>query len=161
MAAATPAPGAGSSAGWACALAAALAEMTARISGRPEADRAAELRARALELAEADLESYAPVLAAPPEGRAAALSEAATVPLAIAEAAAEVAELAAGVVAGGRRSVEGDATAGALLAEAVACAAARLVELNLAGQPDDPRLDAARGYARRAGEARARALGAG
>jgi hypothetical protein len=50
-------------------------------------------------------------------------------------------------------------SAGALLAEAATRAAARLVELNLAAQPDDPRVGAARELAARAAAARERALG--
>ena len=65
-----------------------------------------------------------------------------------------MAELAAAAARGARRSVEGDATAGALLAEAATRAAARLVELNLAEQPADPRLAAARELAARAWAAR-------
>ena len=156
VAAPTPTPGGGSSAAVACALAAALVEMCGD-------ERAAALRARALELAEADLDSYPPVLEAqrlpaddPTRARRlrAALSEASAVPLAIAEVGCEAAELAARAARGARRSVEGDATAGALLAEAATCAAARLVELNLAEQPDDPRLGRAREYAARARAAR-------
>jgi methenyltetrahydrofolate cyclohydrolase len=156
VAAPKPAPGGGSSAAVACALAAALVEMSGD-------ERAAGLRARALELAEADLGSYAPVteaqrLPADDPARAkrlrAALSEASEVPLALAGLGGEVAELAAAAARGGRRSLEGDATAGALLAEAATRAAARLVELNLAEQPDDPRLAAAREHAARAWAAR-------
>jgi formiminotetrahydrofolate cyclodeaminase len=150
VAEATPAPGGGSSAGWACALGAALAEMCG-------AAGAAELRARALALAEADLTSYAPVLAATtPEARAAALSEAAEVPLAIAAAAAQVAQLAAGVVHG---SKAGDAATGAAVAAAAARSAAHLVELNLASTPEDPRLEQARAYAQAAAQAASSALG--
>jgi formiminotetrahydrofolate cyclodeaminase len=132
------------------------------------AGRARALRERALALADADLTSYAPVLAAArlPAGdpaRAgalrAALAEACTVPLAIAETGAEAAELAATLAREGRRSLEGDATAGALLAEAATRAAVRLVEINLAGAPDDPRLAEARACAERAWAARRRALG--
>jgi len=131
------------------------------------ADTAA-LRARALELADADLGSYAPVLEAQrlpvedpsrSERLRTALSEASDVPLAVAEAACEVAELAAERSRSGGRSLEGDATAAALLAEAAARAAARLVELNLAARPDDPRVAAARELAARAAAARERALG--
>jgi formiminotetrahydrofolate cyclodeaminase len=81
------------------------------------------------------------------------------VPLAIAETGAEAAELAATLAREGRRSLEGDATAGALLAEAATRAAVRLVEINLAGAPDDPRLAEARACAERAWAARRRALG--
>jgi methenyltetrahydrofolate cyclohydrolase len=156
VAARTPAPGGGSSAAVAVALAAALVEM-----GGDE--RGAALRERALELAEADLSSYAPVievqrLPADDPDRAdrlrSALSEASEVPLAVAEAGAEVARLATGLAHTGNRHLEGDATAGALLAEAATRAAARLVELNLAEQPADPRLEAARAAAARASAAR-------
>lgn len=160
VAAPTPAPGGGSSAAVACALAAALVEMSA--GGH---ERAAALRARALELADADLGSYAPVIEAQrlpadnptrAERMQVALSEASEVPLAVAEVGAEVAELAAGLAHTGGRHLEGDASAGALLAEAATRAAARLVELNLAEQPGDPRLAAAREHAARAWSARSR-----
>ncbi|MGH2963523.1 MAG: cyclodeaminase/cyclohydrolase family protein, partial [Solirubrobacterales bacterium] len=63
LAEATPAPGAGATAAWCCAMAAALVEMVsgvviARGEGRPELEsrrrRAAELRAVALRLADED-----------------------------------------------------------------------------------------------------------
>jgi formiminotetrahydrofolate cyclodeaminase len=152
IAAATPAPGGGSTAALACALAAALVEMSAG----PPHERAAALQARALELAEADLDSYAPVLEAQRRGEplGAALSAAAQVPLDIAAVACEVAELAQAR----RPSLEGDAATAALLAEAATRAAVRLVELNLAGTPDDTRLLTAREYAARAWSAREGAL---
>jgi formiminotetrahydrofolate cyclodeaminase len=152
IAAATPAPGGGSSAAVACAVAAALVEMSAG----PPHERAAALRARALELADQDLDSYAPVLEAQRRGEPVgpALSAAAEVPLAIAEVACEVAELAHAA----RPSLEGDAAAAALLAEAATRAAVRLVELNLARRPDDPRLRTAREFAARAWSAREGAL---
>ena len=158
IAAATPAPGGGSTAAVACALAAALVEMSA-----PPHERAAALRARALELADEDLSSFGPVLeaqrlpagdASRPERLRAALSAASETPLAVAAVGCEVAELAAAVVRDGRRSLEGDAATAALLAEAATRAAARLVELNLAGAPDDGRLAAAAEYATRAWAAR-------
>jgi methenyltetrahydrofolate cyclohydrolase len=166
IAAATPAPGGGSSAAVACALAAALVEMSAG----PPHERAAALRAQALELADADLESFAPVLDAQrlpaddesrPERLRAALSAASQTPLGIAEVGCEVAELAAELAHGGRPSLEGDAAAAALLAEAATRAAARLVELNLAGVPDDVRLRAASEYAARAWAARESVLVSG
>ena len=155
IAAATPAPGGGSTAAVACALAAALVEMSAG----PPHERAAALRARALELAEDDLSSYARVLEAErlpaedatrPERVRAALSAASDTPLAIAEVGCEVAELGAEIARGARVHVEGDAATAALLAEAATRAAARLVELNLAGMPDDVRLRTAGEYATRA-----------
>jgi formiminotetrahydrofolate cyclodeaminase len=173
VAAATPAPGGGSSAALACALAAALVEMAARLGRARGAavpaeapDRARTLRGRALELAQEELSSYAPVLEVlrlpedEPERPArldAALSAAAESPLAIAEAAAETAELGARVAAGSRRDVRGDAITGAVLAEGAAAAAAGLVEVNLERRGDDPRLERGREAARRARDARRRA----
>jgi formiminotetrahydrofolate cyclodeaminase len=157
VAARTPAPGGGAGSAVGCALAAALTEMAARFADLDEAAaRAGALRARGLALAEADLEAYAPVLAAfrlPADdpGRAdvirAASSAAADVPLEIAEAAAEVAALAREVAAAGKPGLRGDALAGADLAAGAARAAARLVELNLADVPDDPRIVRARNAA--------------
>jgi formiminotetrahydrofolate cyclodeaminase len=162
IAAATPAPGGGSSAAVACALAAALVEMSAG----PPHERAAALRARALELADDDLSSFGPVLeaqrlpaadASRPGRLRAALSAASETPLAVAAVGCEVAELAAAVARGGRPSLEGDAATAALLAEAATRAAVRLVELNLAGVPDDVRLRTAGEYAARAWAARTEA----
>jgi len=159
IAAATPAPGGGSTAAVACALSAALVEMSAG----PPHERAAALRARALQLAEDDLASYAPVLEAQRRGEPtdAALAAAAETPLAIAEVGCEVAELAAERARAGRRSLEGDAAAATLPAEAATRAAARLVELNLARMPDDVRLRTAGEYAARAWAARESALASG
>ena len=61
---ATPAPGGGTTSACACALGAALLEMAAAIEGRGEGERMRLLREHALELAERELGSYAPVLAA-------------------------------------------------------------------------------------------------
>jgi formiminotetrahydrofolate cyclodeaminase len=156
----TPAPGGGAGAAVGCALAAALAEMAARFAALDDAAaQAAGLRARALTLADEDLTAYLPVLAAlrrPADdpGRAAALgaasSAAAEVPLAIAEAAGEVAALARDVAAAGKPGLRGDALAGADIAAGAARAAARLVEINLADTPDDPRLARARAAVERA-----------
>jgi formiminotetrahydrofolate cyclodeaminase len=141
VAAPTPAPGGGSSAGIACALAAALVEMAAGIGGSADAARARALRAHALELAERELSSYAPVLEArrlpadDPKRRArvaAALEEASAVPREIAAVAAEVVSLARRVGAGVGAAVRADAETGRLLAEAAGAAAALLVETNQA-----------------------------
>jgi methenyltetrahydrofolate cyclohydrolase len=150
----TPAPGGGAAAGAGCALGAALAEMAARFAGLDDAAaRAAALRREALDLADADLLAYAPVLAAlrlpadnpgRTEALAAAQSAAADVPLAIAEAAASVAALAREVAAEGKPGLRGDALAGSDIATGAARAAARLVEINLAGAADDPRVARAR-----------------
>jgi methenyltetrahydrofolate cyclohydrolase len=164
--AATPAPGGGSTSACACALAAALLEMAAAIEGRGEGERMRVLREHALQLAERELGSYAPVLEArrlpvdDPERATRideALTEASVAPLAIAEAASEVAELGAGMAAGSGRAVRGDALAGVLLAEAAATAAAALVEINLAGR-DAEEVTRAREAATRAAAARSTAL---
>ena len=150
----TPAPGGGSSSALACALAAGLVEMAAGIGGASEAaERAGAIRVRALALAEEELGSYAPVLEArrlprDDPGRTTAITEALEVasrsPLAVAEAASEVATLGLVVADGANPAVRGDAVAGIILAEAAAAAAAQLVEVNLAGEPGSPALAAAR-----------------
>ena len=165
VAQATPAPGGGSSAAVALALAAALVEMSARLARDPEAaTRASALRAGALELAERELTAYAPVLDAmrmprdDPSRAArieAALLEASRTPLAIAEAAAEVAELGAAVAGASSPSVRGDALTGTAMAEAAAAAAATLVEINLEQHAGAPELERAREARARAGAARA------
>lgn len=129
----TPAPGGGSSAAMTTALAAALVEMSAGIAGRSEAARAAaDLRRRALKLAEEELTSYAPVLeATTPSKRVEALAAASEPPARIAETAAEVAELGVEIAASASKAVRGDALAGVVLAAAAASAAARLAEINL------------------------------
>jgi methenyltetrahydrofolate cyclohydrolase len=173
VAAPDPAPGGGTSAAVAAALGTALLEMAASLEaarGEPDAaeiaQRARELRAHAVDLADRDLSSYAPVLEAQrlPEGTpdraervAAALGEASQTPLAVAEAAAEVAELGARVCAACHPAVRGDALAGVLIAEAAATAATGLVEVNLA-RSDGPDLARARDARRRAQEARQDAL---
>jgi formiminotetrahydrofolate cyclodeaminase len=165
VAAPVPAPGGGSGAACACALAAALVEMAAAISGASPPGRLSELREEALALAEAELSSYEPVLAARRLSRAdagrearlvAALEDASGPPCRVAEAAAEVAELGAGVAASAEASVAGDAVAGVLIAEAAAAAAARLVEINLSRRPEAPTARRARTAAERARGARER-----
>jgi len=156
----TPAPGGGAAAALGCALAAALVEMAARFAAlEPAVARAGALRAEATRLGEADLSAYAPVLEAlrlPRDDPAradrlqAASSAAAEVPLAVAEAAAEVAVLARSVAEDGRPALRGDALAGADLAAGAARAAARLVEINLADAPGDPRAARARAAVARA-----------
>ena len=141
VAAPTPAPGGGSSAGIVCALAGALVEMAAGIGDAVGADaaRARALRSRALELAEQELSSYAPVLDArrlpadDPARReriAAALEEASAVPREIAAVAGEIVVIAQRVGAEAGAAVRGDAETGRLLAEAARAAAELLVETN-------------------------------
>jgi methenyltetrahydrofolate cyclohydrolase len=174
VAASDPAPGGGSSSAVAAGLGAALLEMAACLEiargnsdiGDEVAERARELRTGALELADRDLSSYAPVLEAQrlpggspdrPERLEAALTEASLVPIEIAENAAETAELAARVTAACNPAVQGDALAGVLIAEAATAAAAGLVEINLA-RADGPDLARAREARRRAQAAREDAL---
>jgi formiminotetrahydrofolate cyclodeaminase len=106
------------------------------------------LRDKALALGERELTAYVPVLEAarlpkddPERARRLeqALSDAADSPLGIARLAAEVEQLARELVASGNRTLEGDANTAAELAGAARRAAARLVEINLAARPDDPR----------------------
>lgn len=177
VAARTPAPGGGSAAAWSCALGAGLVAMAASFAPavgtapgpmalvHAEAER---LRAAALELAEGELVSYAPVLAAlrlarddpaRPARLRAALADASAAPLEIARVGSAVAELAVEVATDGSAHLRGDALAGALLAEAGCRAAACLVELNLRDAPaGDRRLADLAGLVARATAARDRAL---
>ncbi len=152
-----PAPGGGASAAVAVALAAALTAMAARFSTDHLADaeaiagKAEELRSRVMPLARADAAAYGRVLDAyriphddEEERRRRireALSEAADVPLSIAEVGVEVAGKAARLVEEGNPNLRGDAAAAAALAKAGVRAAATLVEINVStGGADDDRL---------------------
>ena len=178
VAAQRPAPGGGCTVAWAGAFGAGLVEMAASFTlVRPKyagvhhrmADVRREariLRRRLLELGEADAEVYEPVILAMrmpdhhPERAAkleAAQSAAAEVPLETAEAAARVAELAAETARVGNLHLKGDSVSAAMLAEGASRAAARLVEINLAGS-DDPRLERAAAAIRRGAAARQDAL---
>lgn len=149
----TAAPGGGAVGAVGAATAAALAAMAARFAGDgfPEgadfAARAESLRTGVATLADADAASYEEVLRAlrvpkEPDGATRehevrlALSTAADVPLSVAVAAAEIAELAAQLADSGNSSLKGDAAAGAILAEAAARIGAVLVTINLAGTDD-------------------------
>jgi formiminotetrahydrofolate cyclodeaminase len=163
----TPAPGGGSSAAVATALAASLVEMATSFTQDdldPQFQRAGEMRTRALELAEIELHAYEPVLEAlrlphdhpqRAERVRAAQAAASQSPLEIARVAAELAELGAELARTGNPNLAGDAIAGALLAEAAAQAAARLVAVNLT---DGAEVAEADGLARRALAARDAAL---
>ncbi len=150
-----PAPGGGSVAAIAVALAAGLAGMAARFStsqlaDAPDlADQADASRRKAAPLAKADADSYGLVLDAyrepDPETRTTrvrdALSGAADVPLAVAEVGSEVAGVAARLVEEGNPNLEGDAITAVLLSEAGVRAAVRLVGINLStADIDDDRL---------------------
>jgi len=132
--------------------------------GSDTAERAALLRGRALELAEIELRAFEPVLEAmrlPRDdpsraGRVeAAQATASESPLAIADIGAELAALAAGLTRTGNQNLAGDAIAGALIAEAAAQAAARLVTINLT---EGPAVSEATEFASRALIAREEAL---
>lgn len=150
-----PTPGGGSAAALAIAISAGLTAMVARASRDwPEAGsaiaQAERLRSRVAPLAQLDAEAYeeALVTLTLPErvepvvrdmAVGAALSRAAEVPMAIAEAGADAACLAALVADRGTANRRGDAVAAALLAEAGTRAAAALVAVNLLVQPGDRR----------------------
>ena len=85
----------------------------------------------------------------------AARDEASRSPVEIARTGAELAELGADLARTGNRNLAGDAIAGALIAEAAAQAAARLVAINLT---DGPLVAEASELARRAHAAREAAL---
>ena len=153
------APGGGSAIAVSVALAASLSSMAARLSTKHLADatglveRAEGLRERVAPLARADAVAYGRVLVAQRAREApyrdgdvrAALSEAADVPLAVAEAGAEVASIAARLASDGNPNLEGDALCAVLLADAGVRAAVGLVEINLSGEPgEDKRLERAR-----------------
>jgi formiminotetrahydrofolate cyclodeaminase len=177
VASAEPTPGAGPSLAWTCALAAGLVEMVSAVSLRRQPadpgvierrrDRAEALRETALSLADTDAAAYRSVLAIQRRrdeaGHAArlrdALRAAADPLLAIAEAAAEVTRLAADAAADARGGVRGEALTAATLGAAVVRAGAPLVELNLAGVSQDPRLARVRHLGELAEADRARATG--
>jgi methenyltetrahydrofolate cyclohydrolase len=165
----SPAPGAGSAAAWAAALACALLEMTSAFAEDEAAGaRARVLGERLLALGDEELSSYEHVLSALKLQRhdptrdqrlKEALASASEPPLAVMRAATEVAELAAEVAAGSRPSLAGDAIAGVLLAEAASQAAGRLVEVNLEGRRGDQRLDEVARLRARAARTRERVFG--
>ena len=152
------APASGSAAAAAAALAAALVTKVARAAGDPGAAAQAELlAARLTGLAAEDADAYAEAVSA--LGRPAGgsdrsdfvlgrtLRHAADVPLRIAEAAADVASLAASLGAAVPPDRHADAAGAAMLAEGTARAAAHLVEVNLAARPGDELVRRARAAA--------------
>ena len=167
-------PGGGALAALTGALSAGLVEMAARNSPDWELRGAAVaqatvLRERLAELAPLNDEVYEQALASLrlPEGvddqsrRAligTSLERAAAFPLAIAEAASNVAELAAVVAEDGDPTVRADATAAAMLSLGATRAAAHLVEINLGVLEHDERLLRATRLAADAAAASARTL---
>jgi methenyltetrahydrofolate cyclohydrolase len=145
-----PAPAGGSAAALVGAMAAALCAKVARISDDGGAVAQAEaLRRRLTALASEDAAAF---LAALTElrkrtddydlGRALAL--AADVPLRIAEACADTAELGAVLAERGKADLQPDARAASVLAAAAARSSALLVEANLGATPGDERVARAR-----------------
>jgi formiminotetrahydrofolate cyclodeaminase len=174
VAAGESAPGGGSAVAVSVALAAGLSSMAALLSTKQLTDaaglaqRAEDLRERVAPLARADATAYSRVLAAQRAREApahdgqvrAALSEAADVPLAVAEVGAEVARIAARLASDGNPNLKGDALCAVLLADAGVRAAVRLVEINLTGeQSEDRRLRRARELVDTAASARRSAEG--
>jgi methenyltetrahydrofolate cyclohydrolase len=125
---------------------------------RGVAAQARALRDRVVPLAQADSEAYAEVLSVlqlPEGGRTeerdfalgAALDRAAELPLAIADTAADVAELSAHAAFSCNVKVRGEVLTAAILAEAAVRAAAGLVEINLSTAEGDERLQRGRAAA--------------
>ena len=126
--------------------------------GTGVAAQAQALRARVTPLALADSEAYAKVLDTLAAGDeradlATALRRSSELPLAIAEAAADTATLAAYTAGRCESSVRGEALVAVALAEAAARAGARLVEINLAAASHDPHHERARRALEEAAEA--------
>jgi methenyltetrahydrofolate cyclohydrolase len=166
---ATVVPGGGATATAVVALAAALVAMTARRSREswPEAGgavgQAEALRDRAARLVQESAEAYEQAVERlrgtgvtddAPEARdwelGVALERAAAAPLAVAEVAADVAELAGVVTEQCDPMVRGDAVAALLLAQASVRIGAHLVEINLATREDDERIERSRRLVARA-----------
>jgi formiminotetrahydrofolate cyclodeaminase len=172
----SPVPGGGSAAAVATAMAAGLLAMAARASqdSWPEAlgvaAQAEALRERVSPLAELNAAAYADVLELLDEPQAAAqvrrdfrlgtaLSRAAALPLRIAEAACDVAELGVLVAERGDPQRRADATAAVLLADAAVRVGAHLVRVNLAAQIQDDRVERAEALVDASADAARRALG--
>ena len=157
VAARDPTPGAGPVAAWTCGMAAALVEMVSAVElgqdpedpsvAERRRDRAAELRHRALELAEEDMAAYREVGAVlrrrdePGHGARLreALSAAADPPMAVAEVAAEITALAADAAGRIRGGAKGEAISAAVMGETAVRLTVPVLDLNLASTPDDPR----------------------
>ena len=171
------APAGGAAAALAAATAAGLVAKAARASRETWVDaagvaaQAEALRVRVTPLADATTAAHAEVVALlrepPDEPRArrdfrlgTALAEAAAVPLGIAEAACDIAELGLLAVERGAPDRRADATAAVVLAGASAQVGAHLVGVNLATYPDDERVARAHRIAAAAAEAARRALAA-
>jgi formiminotetrahydrofolate cyclodeaminase len=166
-----PMPGAGYAAAITLTMAAGLVAMSAAASrsqwaeGRGAAAQANTLRERVAPLAQRNLEAYANAVARlrgeqteDHEDLGGALARAAQIPLEIAEAAVDVASLAAIVAERGEQALRADAVAAALLAQGAARAVATLVEVNLGTTESDARVTQVRDLAGAATAAADRAL---
>ena len=169
-----PAPGSGSASALTVAFAAGLVAMVARQSADSWEDspgvaaQALALQARAAPLALADAKVWEQALEAlaaarddhaPPNGQLEEkLDLSTTVPLQIAETAADTAQLAALAAELGEGTYRSDAAAAAVLAAAGARAATCLVAVNLTVKEGDDRLVRARASEQVAAEAAARAI---
>jgi formiminotetrahydrofolate cyclodeaminase len=155
-----PTPGGGAVAAIVASLAGALAAMAGHYAVRRAPDvgelrdlveRASRLRSLTSALADEDAAAYARYVEAltlprdpDPEVRARAVhvaaDAAADVPLQIARAAREIAELGERLAVSGAPALRSDACTATLLASAVAASAAILVGENLRKRPEDPRV---------------------
>lgn len=159
------APGGGSSAALVGAIAAALCTKSARLSADDGSLAQSEaLRRRLVALATEDAAAFVEALRNLDEPRepnperrdfmlGRSLEHAADVPLRIAEACADVAELGADLASSGKADLQPDAAAAAVLAHAGARAAAHLVAVNLGAIEGDRRIARARTRVDAAGEA--------
>ena len=165
-----PMPGAGYCAAISLSMAAGLVAMAAGASrgewgeAKGAAAQANTLRERIAPLAQRNLEAYASAAARlrgtgdDGDDLGLLLERAAQIPLDIAEAAVDVASLAAVVAERGEQALRADAVAGALLAQGAARAAATLVEVNLGTTGSDPRVTRVRDLSGTATAATERAL---
>jgi formiminotetrahydrofolate cyclodeaminase len=159
-------PAGGSVAAATVAMASALLEKAAKLSrdhwtaadANAAATRAEAVRLRAASLVEEDAEAYRALQLAWRSARAVepaarddivgpALMRVIDIPLAIVRAGAVVVELAEAVTARGNPRLRADAVMAGVLAAAAAEGAASLVAINLARDPDDPRVAEARALA--------------
>ncbi len=168
-----PMPGAGYCAAISLSMAAGLVAMVAGASrgewaeAKGAAAQANTLRERVAPLAQRNVAAYADAVArlrgggdggSEGDDLGILLERAARIPLEIAEAAVDVASLAAVVAERGEQALRADAVAGALLAQGVARTAATLVEVNLGTTSSDERVTRARDLAGTAAAAANRAL---
>jgi len=143
LASVSESPSAGTAAALACAQAAALLELTATLAAkRLDADEtmthlaasATVLQSAALVALDHERTAYTQAV------KSGDLTEAADTPLAVAQAAAQVADGAAAVACSGDWPFTPDAVGAAILAESAATIAALIVRANLRDVPNDPRL---------------------